>query len=149
MEVMQKSGYEFLKSCSGIAFARQLDLANRLNFGDNFLMVHGSNGLIYFGISDLINYFTLGQSKLLSGNVYGILDDIGFFGGVSGATAYTEVDKKIYDLLGSVSRDNTILEIATDSSILTGARMLGQYIDSNNVPTYLKYIRHPTALMKK
>lgn len=151
MDTIQKFGYEYLKSIGGVLVARQIDLAGKLDLGDSFLMVHGSNGVIYFLISDLINYLSSKGSKLLTGNINGILDDSVFFGGMSAVTEVSNVDKMVYDLLQqNIIRDTKTLEIAIDSGILTGGRILASYVDSTaNAPSWLKSVRHPTLLFRK
>lgn len=47
---------DIAKSALGVVVASQLDLAGKLNFGNSLLMRSGSNGVIYFLISDAINY---------------------------------------------------------------------------------------------
>lgn len=148
MEIVKVVGYDFLKSVAGVAVARQLNLADKLDFGNNFFMVHGANGIIYFLISDAINYLSLNKSKLFSGDLKGIVDDSTFFGAVSAGSRSIELDKQIYAMMNMGLKDRTSLEIAVDSAILTGARVLGSYVDgSAAAPTILKAIRHPTALL--
>lgn len=140
---------DIAKSTLGVVVAQQLDLGKRLDFGDSFALRHGSNGAIYFLISDAINYVTNGSSKLLSGNVFGIVDDTLFLGALSGASELTHLDQMLHDTLGTVTTDRKVLSTLVDSVIVSSGRILADYIDSTSLPTYVHAIRHPTLLLKK
>jgi hypothetical protein len=47
---------DIAKSTVGVLVASQLNLSQKLNLGDSLLMRSASNGMVYFLISDAINY---------------------------------------------------------------------------------------------
>lgn len=137
------------KSALGVVVAQQLDLSHKLNFGNSLIMRNGSNGVIYFLISDAINYVSGGGSKLLSGNISAVVDDSVFLGALSAGSELSHADSMLYDTLSNVTTDRKTLSILVDSAIISGGRILGDYIDSTaGLPSYVHAIRHPTLFFR-
>ena len=84
--MVQMALKDIAKSGLGVVAAKAIDLPNRVDLGDSFALRHTSNGIINFAISDLVNYFDGMGSKTMSGDIFGILDDSLFFGGVTALT---------------------------------------------------------------
>ncbi len=111
-------------------------------------MRSASNGMVYFLISDAINYVVNKNSKILNGDVYGVVDDSLFLGSLSLGTEVTKTDKLLYDTFSSVIQNEKLLYTLTDSVIVSSGRILADYIDSNVSNQYAHYLRHPTLLFR-
>jgi hypothetical protein len=149
-ETLRDIGMDLGKSALGVVIARQLDLSSKINLGNSFAMRHASNGVIYFAVSDAINYVTEGSSKLFSADFTGVFDDSLFFGALSGVSAASNADRMLYDTMRNVTNNRDMLAIAVDSAILTTGRVLGKYVDATpSAPYVLQAARHPSRLLMK
>ena len=113
---------DIAKSALGVVVAQKLDLSQKLDFGDSLIMKHASNGVLYFLISDAMNYATGNGSKLLNGNMYGVVDDSLFLGALSAGSELTKADQMLYDTLSNVTRDRNTINILVDSAIVSTGR---------------------------
>lgn len=145
--VVQLALMDVAKSTAGVAVAKAVNLPNMLNFGDSFVLKNLSNGATYFAVSDAINAVSGQGSKILSYNIYGSLDDIGFFSATSMVAEKSGTDTELYDFIQktlNVSGDTAGL--IAESAIVSGTRFLADYIDSqNSIPNALKIVRHPVS----
>jgi len=147
---LQKLGYDMAKSFSGVMIANELDVEKHFKFGDNLIMRNTSSGLIYAGISDVINYLTNKRSKILSGDYLAIADDIAFFGALSAGSELLKIDTELLNTLNKVTPfDRKMNEVLVESAIITSGRFLGDYILATpKAPDALKYLRKPSRLLK-
>jgi hypothetical protein len=136
-------------SVLGVTLSKGLDLSSKFNFGDSLVMRNASNGLIYFAVSDGLDYLLGDGSKLLSQNFLGVLDDVVYFGSTSALAELTKVDAEAYKIANrtlKLSRDMS--DTLVQSAIVSGTRFLGNYIDSRpEVPNAVKMFRHPVSAM--
>ena len=141
---------DIAKSALGVMAAKAVNLPERVDLGDSFVLRHTSNGVINFAISDIVNYFDGAGSKILSGDVYGILDDSLFFGGVTAGVQLSN----LHETAGGILQDNLKLssetaELAVQASVLSASRFAARYIDENATSDALKVFRHPTILVRQ
>ncbi|MDP2059187.1 MAG: hypothetical protein Q8J97_05560 [Flavobacteriaceae bacterium] len=148
---LQKLGYDGLKSYAGVMVASNLKVADRLNFGNSLVGTSATNGVLYASISDVINYFSGQRSKIVSGDIMGIVDDALFFGALSGGARITGADAQAFQIINQASPFNreTNLQLL-ETAILTGGRFLGDYIETTpQAPDALKRLRRPTRLLSR
>lgn len=145
--VLQLAVMDVAKSVAGVSVAKAVNLPEMLDFGDSFVMKNASNGATYFVVSDAINAVFGQGSKLLSYDVYGSLDDIGFFTATSMVADKTGTDADLYNLIRdkfNLSQNNA--ELVAESAIVSGTRFLADYIDSQpDLPSVLHVVRHPVS----
>jgi len=148
---VNKLGMDMAKSFAGVMISNELDISSKLNLGDSFIMRNGSSGLIYAGISDVINYFTTNRSKALNGDFIGLADDTAFFSALSAGAELTQVDTELLKTLNKVTPfGNKMNGILVESAIITGGRFFGDYILATpSAPQYLKMLRKPSKAMGK
>ena len=138
------------KSAIGVSIAKALDIPNKLDMGDSFAMTHGSNGVLYAGVSDVINYASGAPSKLLSMDVRGLVDDVVFLSALSGATEVAKIDESFYRSMVDMGFSYNSAELLVESAVLSAGRFGMRYVDENpNVPDFLKVLRHPTRLVNQ
>jgi len=101
-QFVQLAVLDVAKSVAGLMVANTLDLYNKLDFGDSFVMRHASNGCVGALVSETIDAFTVGSKLFHNRDIVGTLDDALFFGAVSGATEQLGVDP----LLENLARNN-------------------------------------------
>lgn len=145
--VIQLAVMDVVKSTAGVAVARALKLEDMLDFGDSFVLKNVSNGALYFAVSDAINGVSGAGSKLLNYDVYGSLDDIGFFSVTSMVAEKSGTDTKLYDIIrNTLSVSGDTAGLIAESAIVSGTRFLSDYIDSQqSIPSSIKAIRHPVS----
>lgn len=149
-EHVQKILYDVLKTSVGVFAVSQLDLASKIPNSDRNLVIrHATNGLIYFLVSDGVDYASGRPSKLLSGSIKHVVDDTVFFGGLSLGTELTGVDAKVADLVGAtIASDRKLVNTLVDGVIVSTGRIVGDYIDATpEIPHFLKSARHVTNLI--
>lgn len=136
------------KSAVGVAISKAIDLPSKLNIGNTQVMQHGSNGLLYTGISDVIDYASGGPSKLLNMNFRGLVDDSLYFTGLSFATEVAKLDSTFYRSIqnAGVSRDTA--ELVTEAAIISTGRLVMRYVDENpGAPDWMRLARYPTRAL--
>lgn len=145
--VIQLAVMDVVKSTAGVAVARAVNLEEMLDFGDSFLLKNLSNGATYFAVSDAINAVSGQGSKLLNYNIYGSLDDIGFFTATSMIAEKSGTDTQLYDLIQkTLNVSGNTAGLIAESSIVSGTRFLADYIDSqNSIPSFVHVVRHPVT----
>jgi hypothetical protein len=133
----------------GVALSKGLDLPKKFDFGNSLVMRNASNGVIYFVVSDGLDYMLGNGSKLLNQNFLGLLDDVVYFGSSSALVELTKVDAEAFKIANKtlkLSRDMS--DTLVQSAIVSGTRFLGDYIDSRpEVPNAVKMFRHPVSGM--
>lgn len=151
MASLQKLGYDGLKSYAGVMVASNLDIAGKLKLGDSLVAKAGTSGIVYASISDLINYFSGQRSKVVNGDVMGIVDDALFFSVLSGAVRSSGADGQVFGAISKVSPFGSQVNLQLmETAVITGGRFLGDYIDATpQAPDVLKKIRRPTKLLSK
>jgi len=145
-EILRDSLMDVGKSVVGVSIAKAMKIPEKLDMGDSFAMVHGSNGVLYTLISDVIDYASTGESKMMKLDVYGLGDNIVFLSALSAGAEVTQADKMVYDVLNKqagLSRDAS--DLITESAILSAGRITGRLIEETpGMPTWLNVIRHPS-----
>ena len=145
-EILRDSLMDVGKSVVGVSIAKAMKIPERLEMGDSFAMVHGSNGVLYTLISDVIDYASGEPSKLMNLDVYGIGDNIVFLSALSAGAEVTQADKMVYDVLNkqaNLSRDTS--DLITESAILSAGRITGRLIEETpGLPNWMNIIRHPS-----
>ena len=142
-------GFDLLKSYGITVAMNQIDLQRKLNFGSNPFVGGFTNGAMYALSSDAINYLSIGQSKLLNGDIAGLVDDSVFFGVISSGVKMAGLDATIMKTIETVSPfgRSTNIDIA-EAGLLTGGRLAGDYIVSqSSVPSFLKTVRRPLKVL--
>ena len=145
--IIQSAVMHLAKSSLGAIASNAIDLPSRVNLGNSFLLRHGSNGVVNFAISDLINYFEGKPSKILNMDIVRSLDDVAFFGAVTAGVEVSDVHTVVFDQLRSsvnLSRDTALLGV--QAGILSASRIAGDYIDENASTDALKILRHPVSV---
>jgi hypothetical protein len=148
--VVQNVLYDIAKTSLGVVIVDAVDLQSKVNvLGTSLIARNATNGFMYFLISDSVNYLSGKGSKLLQGDMKAVVDDTIFMGALSGVAEVSGADEKLMKLLGStVIKDQKLLNIAVESSIISGGRILAHYIDATpEVPQFLKSVRHPSNLL--
>ncbi len=145
--VIQLAVMDVVKSTAGVAVAKALKVEDMLDFGDSFVLKNVSNGALYFAVSDAINGVSGQGSKLLNYNVYGSLDDIGFFTASSMIAEKSGTDTKLYEIIqNTLSVSGDTAGLIAESAIVSGTRFLADYIDSQqSIPSSIRAIRHPVT----
>ncbi len=137
---------DIAKSFAGVFVASQLRLSDKLNFGDSIIARSVSNGMVFFVISDAVNYVSNGSSKLLNGDIKGVFDDSLFLGTLALGAEVSKTDKILSDLLSKVISNEQLLYGLTDSVLVSGGRILGDYIDTSSTSRYAHMVRHPSLI---
>lgn len=136
------------KSAVGVSIAKAMDIPKMLDMGNSFAMQHGSNGVLYAGISDVINYASGGPSKLMSFDIRGLIDDALYLGVISGATELAKLDETFYSSIVNAGVGRATAEVLVESAVVTTGRFGMRFIDESPVvPDILKAIRRPTRLI--
>lgn len=146
MEMFQMALMDVGKSVVGVSIAKSLKIPEKLDMGNSFAMVHGSNGALYTLISDVIDYASGGESKIMNMDVYGLADNLVFLSALSGAAELTKLDDMAFDVFNKqagLSRNTS--ELIAESMVLSTGRITARIIDETpQVPVWLKVIRHPS-----
>ena len=147
-EIVRDSLMDVGKSVVGVSIAKAMNIPERLDMGDSFAMVHGSNGVLYTLISDVIDYASGEQSKLMNLDVYGLGDNVVFLSALSAGAEVTKADKMVFDVLNSqagLSRDTS--DLITESAILSAGRIAGRLIEETpGLPSWVNVVRHPSRM---
>lgn len=143
--VIQLAVMDVVKSTAGVAVARTLKIEDMLDFGDSFLLKNLSNGSTYFVVSDAINAVSGQRSKLLNYDIYGALDDIGFFSATSMLAEKSGTDTQLYNMIqNTFNVSGNTAGLIAESAIVSGTRFLSDYIDSQqSIPAPIRAVRHP------
>ena len=145
-EILRDSLMDVGKSVVGVSIAKAMKIPERLDMGKSFAMVHGSNGVLYTLISDVIDYASGEPSKLMNLDVYGIGDNIVFLSALPAGAEVTQADKMVYDVLNkqaNLSRDTS--DLITESAILSAGRITGRLIEETpGLPNWMNIVRHPS-----
>ena len=149
-DMVQMALKDIAKSALGVMVANAVNFPERVDLGDSFALKHASNGVINFAISDLVNYFDGVGSKALNGDIYGILDDSLFFGGVTAGVQAVNLHETVGGVLqNNLNLSSDMTELAVQASVLSASRFAGRYIDENATSDALRIFRHPTLLMRR
>ena len=145
-EILKDSLMDVGKSVIGVSIAKAMKIPEKLEMGESFAMVHGSNGVLYTLVSDVIDYASGEQSKIMNMDIYGLGDNIVFLSAMSATAEVTGADKAVYDVLskqGNLSRDTS--DLITESAVLSAGRITGRIIEQTpGLPNWLNIIRHPS-----
>ena len=147
-EIIRDSLMDIGKSVVGVSIARSLKIPEKLDLGDSFVMNHASNGALYALVSEVINYASGDESKLMNMDLFGLGDNIVFFSALSAGVEVTQVDKTVYDVLNkqaNLSRDTS--DLITESAVLSMGRISARIIDQTpGLPSWIRLIRHPSQI---
>ena len=86
-EILKDSLMDVGKSVVGVSIAKAMKIPEKLDMGNSFAMVHGSNGVLYTLVSDVIDYASGEESKMLNMDIYGLGDNIVFLSAMSATAA--------------------------------------------------------------
>lgn len=119
--------------------------------GSNKFASYGADGLIYASVSEGVNVLTSDQSKLMSGDYYGYLDDVSFMAGLSLIAGEGKLVEQAFNLVKTVSPLDDNINIAlVEGGIISTGRFVGDMVDRNpNIPDALKTFRHITRLIRQ
>ena len=147
-EILRDSLMDVGKSVIGVSIAKAMKIPERIEMNDSFATLHGSNGVLYTLVSDVIDYATVGESKLMNMDVYGIGDNIVFFSAVSATADVTNADQMVQDVLrGQAGLSSDTSELITESAILSAARITGRLIEETpGLPNWMNVVRHPSRM---
>lgn len=131
----------------GLITATGLDKV--IPFGNQSMITRAlKQGILYTASSDLVNLALLGQSKILSGDWRGLVDNIFFFGSVSGLVEKTNLDAQFANVLLDLNIfPRNIVDDLANGAIISTARIASLLMDQSvNVPNYLR-LNHITTLV--
>jgi hypothetical protein len=145
-EIIKDSLMDIGKSVIGVSIARAMNIPDKLDMGNSFVMTHGSNGALYALVSDVVDFASGDGSKIMNMDYFGLIDNVAFFSALSAGAEITKADKMIYDVLkGQINLSRDTSALIAESAILSGGRIAGRIIDETaSVPSWLRVIRHPT-----
>lgn len=134
------------KTTVGILIANSAKIPERLDFGDNFAMRNASTGMIYYGVSEAIDYVSKGSaSSLMSYDPLVIGDDIVFYSLLSAGAELSATDAGLQRLLSETAGLSSDLSAAVvEGAIVSGGRYIANWVDQQaDTPDLVKVLRHP------
>jgi hypothetical protein len=153
MEVAKLALTDVAKTAGGLYVADVLNIRDKLpSGGTNLITRNLARGVLYAGVSDGVEAVSGNKSKILSGDVIGLLDDTVFLGGLSLGSEALKLDETIYSTIsGALNTSQATTEAIAEGVIISVGRftseMLSQYIRDGTASQTTAMIRHPVSFL--
>lgn len=109
---------------------------------------YATDGVIYGLANEVVDYATMGSSTLSRMEYANYLDNVIFFGAVSGVSVESGLVNFAYDQMSGLLPLSSEMNLnLTEGLVISSGRVAADLIDANpNVPNFIKYVRHPSHL---
>ena len=153
METVKQTSVEIAKNTLAIMAVDMTGANNLLNgLGGNPVTNAIANGTKYTLADELLNLFMTGNSNILSGNYYALLDNIGYNTIVYSIVDYSGAMPMVYDTIKPIIPGNNqnVVGNLTRATTMTGAKILVSLLDAvddngNKTDTVSRYFKRPVT----
>jgi hypothetical protein len=102
--------------------------------------------------SDLVRYFQTGQSKLVSMDYYGLMDDLVFDTALITVANKSGITKSVFNLVNTMTpvKNELLVDAVVDGVLMSVGNILADTLDNTPVvvQTPLKYLNHSSLLFR-
>lgn len=144
-QAVQKVAMDVAKTTAGIVIAKSAKIPEKLDFGDSFAMRNASNGVLYYLISDVIDYVSEGKSSFMTYDPLVIGDDVAFYSLLSVVAELSATDEALQKMLSeTLNLSNDVAEALVEGAIISGGRYIADFVvNASQTPDVIKMLRHP------
>jgi len=152
LDQVKDIGWDALKSTTGIIainMAGVPSMVRKMIPSDIKPAGYLADGVIYALVGEGIDYFSGDQSTIINGDWYGYIDNIAFMGVASGVVNESGISNIALQQISNVSPFDEEMNLnLTEGLVVSAARAIGDFIDITPLPDQIKYLRHPTRLIR-
>lgn len=147
VDTLKTLGYDIVKTSAGIFVVRALNVPDMVGDKLPASAQRLTDGVLYTGAREIVSVAAGEESKLLSGDWMGLMDNIAFFSLLSLGVNESGVGAALVNSVNSVSplsQDQNL--IVAEGAVVTGGTVLANFLDVQTGDNKLfDFVRRPVS----